>query len=81
MRVQDLFGESELARGTEDAADFAQTAEQLLVRRCSRGDVDITGARDRGGCCKASCLSGKAEGEEVRLFKSVFHTASSCLQK
>lgn len=76
MRVQDLLGEGELARGAQDAADFAETAEQLLVRRSPRGKVDVAGTRHGGGGSEASCLDGKAGGEQVRLLKSVFNTTS-----
>ena len=77
MRVEDLFGESELARGSEYAADFAETTEQLLVRRGSRGNVDVTGTRNRCGGCEASCLCREAGSEEVRLLQSVFHIISA----
>jgi hypothetical protein len=77
MRVQDLLGEGKLARGTEDAADFAETAKQLLVRWCSRGDIDVAGVRNRCGSCEASCLCREAGGEEVRLFESVFNAMST----
>jgi len=79
MRVQDLLGEGELARGTEDAADFAEAAQQLLVRRCSRGDIDIARIRYGGGGSEASCLGGETGGEEVRLFKSVFVTTTQSM--
>lgn len=77
MRVQDLLSEGKLARGAEDAADFAETTEQLLVRWCSRGDIDVAGARNRCGSCEASCLRRKTGSEEVRLLKSVFSAIST----
>lgn len=77
MRVQDLLGECELARGTKDAADFAEAAQQLFVRRRSRGDVDVARIRYGGRGREASCLGGKTRGEEVRLFKSVFNAIIS----
>jgi hypothetical protein len=79
MRVQDLLGEGKLARGPEDAADFAETPKEFLIRWCSRGDIDVAGARNRCGSCEASCLCREAEGREVRLLKSVFNAIYRCL--
>ena len=72
MRVQDLLSEGELPRGTEDAADFAETTEQLLVRRCSRGNIDIACTWDGSGGSEAACLGGQTRGKQVGLFLSVF---------